>query len=144
MVHLELVNEQSAVPVDEARLQAAVESVLGGEQYCEADVSLAIVTDEAIRNLNRRFLNHDEPTDVLSFVLDERPGYLEGEIIVSGDTAAARAGQFGWAAEDELLLYVIHGTLHLAGYDDTNPLAQAEMRLRERQCLAGFGRTPKY
>lgn len=144
MIQIDLANRQSGVAVGEARLSSAVEMVLVGESFAEAVISLAIVTDPTIRDLNRRFLAHDEPTDVLSFVFQRRPGYLEGEIIASGETAAANAARFGWSVEDELLLYVIHGTLHLAGYDDASPEALAEMRARERTYLSRLGLEPRY
>ncbi len=97
-----------------------------------------------IHELNRRFLKHDEPTDVISFVLDQADGIVDGQIVVSADTAAASAKRFGWTAADELLLYAIHGTLHLVGYDDRTARAQQAMRRRERRYLGQFGLSPQY
>ena len=81
---------------------------------------------------------------MLSFPLEQSAERLEGEVVVSAQTAAAAAGRFGWSAADELLLYVIHGTLHLMGVGDTTPLEQAEMRARERACLDRFGLKPHW
>ena len=135
-----LANRQSAHPVDEPRLLTAVRSILTDAAGLErATVSVAVVDDATIHELNRRFLNHDWPTDVLSFVLDETDGSLEGEIILSADTAAASAPEFGWSAADEQLLYVIHGTLHLVGYDDQTDVAAAEMRAAEARYLERLG-----
>jgi probable rRNA maturation factor len=139
LLQIALTNEQSRLEIDAARLRAAVEAVLAGENINEGEISIAVVDDAAIHDLNRRWLSHDEPTDVLSFVLEQGEGYIEGEIIVSADTAVARCVEFGWSAEAELLLYVIHGALHLAGYDDKVPAARDQMRQRERHYLAGFG-----
>ena len=144
MFRITIADEQHRLTLAPSRLRGAIESVLRGEGIDEAEISLAIVDDPQIHELNRRFLAHDEPTDVLSFVLEQRPGYVEGEIVVSADTAAAQAVQFNWPPEDELLLYVVHGTLHLAGYDDHTPALRAEMRLRERFYLNQFGLTPPY
>jgi len=144
MIQIDFRNEQHTLLVDEARLRAAIELVLRQANFVQAEISVAIVDDPSMHELNRRYLNHDEPTDVLSFVLEAGSGALEGEIIVSADTAASTAVQFGWAAEDELLLYVIHGALHLVGYDDLDPAAKSEMRRQERACLAHFGLTPRY
>ncbi len=144
MLNIKIADDQQNLMLDHARLRIVIESVLRGEGIDEADISLAIVDDPQIHELNRRFLDHDEPTDVLSFVLEQRPGYLEGEIVVSADTAAARAVQFNWPPQDELLLYVVHGTLHLAGYDDQTPELRAEMRRRERHYLGSYGLTPPY
>ena len=144
MIQIEFRNEQQSMAIDESRLRRAIELVLGRAGIEQAEISLAIIDDPSMHELNRRYLDHDEPTDVLSFVLEADEGRLEGEIIVSADTAARTAPGFAWPAEDELLLYVIHGALHLAGYDDLNPEAKAEMRRQERGCLAEFGLSPRY
>ena len=95
---------------------------MADSNFDSARLSLAVVDDPTIHELNRRHLNHDWPTDVLSFVLEERDGHLEGEVILSADTAAAAATEVGWPAAAEQLLYVIHGMLHLVGYrDKTDP-----------------------
>jgi probable rRNA maturation factor len=143
-IQVEINNEQSTLAVDEPRFTRAVTAILAGEGIAAGTVSLAVVDDPTIHDLNRRFLAHDYPTDVLSFVLESEAGYLEGEVIVSADTAAASAARFGWHAADELLLYVIHGTLHLVGYDDLEPELLTKMRERERHYLGLFGLLPRY
>lgn len=144
MIEVEVVNEQRAVLVDAGRLHRAVLEVLKGESVTRGRISVAIVDDATIHDLNRRYLNHDEPTDVLSFVLDRSPGSVEGEIVASGEMAAATSGRFDWASEDELLLYVVHGALHLAGFDDATPAQRATMQAKERGYLAAFGLEPSY
>jgi probable rRNA maturation factor len=134
-----LANEQSAHPVDAARLQAAVRSVLADSRYASAAISVAVVDDATIHELNRRYLEHDWPTDVLSFVFDERDGHLEGEVVISADTAATAAAEAGWSAAEEQLLYVIHGTLHLMGLDDQTADEAAEMRAAEAKYLRRLG-----
>lgn len=142
-MHIDVTNEQSRVPVDQRRLRAAIGSILADAGIKDATISVALVDDPTIHELNRRYLDHDYPTDVLSFVLEEGPGTVEGEVIVSGDTAARSAPGYGWQAEDELLLYVIHGTLHLVGYDDKSPADAARMRQAESRYLAQFGLAPR-
>lgn len=144
MIRVEIANEQDVLQIDEARLRTAVTHVLLREQIQEAVISLAIVDDDTIRPLNNEFLGHDYATDVLSFVLEQSERRLEGEIIVSAETAISSASRFGWQPHDELLLYVIHGALHLVGYDDLEPDLQAQMRQREHEHLAHFGLTPHY
>jgi probable rRNA maturation factor len=78
----------------------------------------------------------------LSFLLERDGNHLEGEVIVSADTALRTATQLNWPAEHELLLYVIHGTLHLVGYDDLQPELHKQMREQERFYLARLGLTP--
>ena len=69
---------------------------------------------------------------------------LEGEIIVSADTAESSARLYGWSVDDELLLYVIHGALHLVGFDDKTPAMAAVMREQEAAHLAPFGLQPRW
>ena len=94
-------------------MSTAIKHVLESNSIADAAISLAVVDDETIRRLHERYLGIDEPTDVLSFPLSSSGEALEGEIVASAETAARRAVEFGWRAEDELLLYVVHGALHL-------------------------------
>ncbi len=144
VIQIDITNEQSRLPVDEDRLRRAISSVFAAAECHSGAVSVAVVDDPKIHELNRRFLQHDYPTDVLSFVLEESPGAIEGEIIVSADTAATTAADYDWRAEDELLLYVVHGALHLVGYDDKSPDDAAEMRQLEAQHLTEFGLQPPH
>lgn len=132
--------------VDEARLITAVRQVLAQAGIRRGEVSVAVVTDPEMHALNRQYLEHDYPTDVLSFVLEFDPGegFLEGQIIASLDYAARQAERFGWVADDELLLYVIHGALHLTGHDDHTPAGRAAMRQAEAEHLARFGLQHRY
>jgi probable rRNA maturation factor len=127
--------------VDSARLKKSVRSILKDAGIKSAEISIAIVNDERMHALNRQYLQHDYPTDVLSFVLarDERAGSLVGEIIASSDYAAREAAEYGWTTDDELLLYIIHGCLHLVGYDDTTAKGKAAMRAAEAKYLQQFG-----
>lgn len=138
-MNITLTNQQDRLPLDEALLRSVAERVLAEAEITAGSLSIVVVDDPTIHDLNRRFLDHDYATDVLSFTLESRPGYLEGEVIVSADTAAATAPEFGWPAEHELLLYVLHGLLHLVGYNDKGDLETAEMRSAERRILAVCG-----
>jgi probable rRNA maturation factor len=134
-----LANQQCEHAVDERQLIEAVHLVLRDSAFTSATISLAVVDDPTIHDLNRRYLNHDFPTDVLSFGLDERAGHLEGEVILSADTATAEAAEIGWPPAAEQLLYVIHGTLHLVGYRDKTPDEAQAMRAAEAKYLRRFG-----
>jgi probable rRNA maturation factor len=105
-------------------------------------LSLAVVDDPTIHQLNLQYRKHDGPTDVLSFALESDDDHLEGEVIVSADRAATCAPRFGWSVEDELTLYVTHGVLHLVGYDDQSPEDRARMTARECYHLARLGLDP--
>lgn len=138
-IDVEVSNRQDLLPIDEARVAAAVRSVLLGEGLTSATISVGIVDDAAIHSLNAQYLSHDYATDVLSFLLDETDEGPEGEIIVSAEMAARQAPRFGWRAEDELTLYLVHGALHLLGYDDHDAADAARMRQKEQLYLAGLG-----
>jgi probable rRNA maturation factor len=134
-----LSNVQSRHGVDGEQLIAAARAVLQESDFSSAMISLAVVDDEAMRELNRQFLNHDYPTDVLSFALQEDGSHLEGEVIISADTAAAVAAELGCAPAAEQLLYVVHGMLHLVGYRDKTSAEAQRMRIAEAQLLGEFG-----
>ncbi|WP_373652620.1 rRNA maturation RNase YbeY [Schlesneria sp. DSM 10557] len=150
-------------PVDQAMLRDAIRRVLVEEGIAGATISLAIVTDAEIHRVNREFLNHDYPTDVISFLLnspddestfpfyesdtddfedgeefDVSPDstFLDGELVVSLETARREAVGHGWSLQAELLLYVVHGLLHLCGYDDLTDESRPVMRAREREILS--------
>jgi probable rRNA maturation factor len=139
-IHLEL-NLQAPCVNDRARYKAAAKWVCAEFQLSKMEVSIAIVDDPTIHQLNREHLDHDWPTDVISFLFeaDEAAASVEGEIVASIDTATRLSQAAGWSPQDELLLYVIHGLLHLAGLDDIEPADQLEMRTAERDCLMALG-----
>jgi probable rRNA maturation factor len=143
-ISIAIADEQERLQIDGARLRSAVTQILKDAGIASADISLALVDDATIHEVNRQYLGHDYPTDVISFVLDHTDGRLEGEVIVSADTAAATAARLGWPPENEVLLYVVHGALHLVGHDDQDPASLAAMRNAERQYLARFGLKPPY
>ena len=142
--YIEITNEQSAVEVDETQLREAIVWILKQAKVDQAEISVAVVDDPTIHELNRQYLEHDYPTDVLSFVFEYEDGFLDGQVIVGGDTAVRESTQFGWEAKNELLLYVIHGTLHLVGYNDTTDETRPAMREAERAVLAQFGLEPRW
>jgi probable rRNA maturation factor len=143
-LRIDIADEQDAHEIDYDRLIAAVRLILTDAGYKSGEISLAIVDDAAMHSLNRQYLQHDYPTDVLSFVLDDDESRLDGQLIASADYAAREAPTFGWSLNDELLLYTIHGTLHLVGYDDLEPELKAVMRERETHYLGQFGLTPHF
>jgi probable rRNA maturation factor len=131
---------QDLVPIDRGRMRQVARAVLEGEGVADAQVSLAFVDNPTIHALNKRYLNHDEPTDVLSFPLTEpNARRLEGELVIGAEVAQSQAESRGHAVEAELALYVIHGVLHLCGLDDKTEEGAAEMRGRERHYLRALG-----
>lgn len=138
-VRTSITNLQSDVPVDVDRLCRAVRLVFKEVRERPVQISIAIVDDARIHELNRRHLGHDYPTDVLSYPLEDAPGRLHGEIVVSAEAARNYATSYGWSPEDELCLYVVHGALHLAGHRDRTMTQKQAMRRAEREILAELG-----
>lgn len=145
---IEIQNSQNHLSIDETQLQEAVRYLLQTEQVRQAEISLAIVDNPTMRELNKQYLAHDYDTDVLSFLLECQTAdvsesadlrgagkSLEGEVIVSAEMAISMADEFHWAPKHEFLLYVVHGLLHLCGYDDLSEEELKLMRIREQQIL---------
>jgi probable rRNA maturation factor len=140
MSRISIAAPQESVPIDRAAVRAAVRAVLDGEEVADYEVSLAFVDDATIHRLNKQFLQHDEPTDVLTFPLsDAGAKKLSGELVIGAEVARARAAELGHDVQAELALYVIHGLLHLCGYNDHEPDDAAAMRQRERHYLQQLG-----
>lgn len=115
-----------------ARLDANAPRFRGGAPAGE--LSIAILTDAAIARLHADFLGDPKPTDVITFPGNPALG-LAGEICVSADTAAAYARKHGKSLPHELALYIVHGWLHLCGYDDLEPRAKRLMRAAEKRAM---------
>ena len=190
---IDISNRQPALAFDENRVHAAVLRALAIEQVASAVLSISIVDDAAIHVINRDHLQHDYPTDVISFQLDfvsaddlqcddevenedeefvdeesseddavvdddsanvvdcelltegrAAGAAIEGEIIASAEMAVSMATDGEWSAEAELILYIVHGLLHICGYDDLTPEEKCIMRARERAILSELGLTAIY
>jgi probable rRNA maturation factor len=141
-------------------LRRAARHALVAEGFNSGDVSIVVVGARAMATLHERYLDIPGPTDVLTFDLGTNRGRgpIDGEIIVCADVAARtarRAGsarlpgdktarQLARAARAELALYVVHGVLHLAGYDDRTPRGFARMHRREDELLRELGLGPVF
>jgi probable rRNA maturation factor len=143
MFRIKIASPQEVVELDRGRLRQVAKAVLEGEAVPAAAVSLAFVDNATIHRLNKQFLDHDEPTDVLTFPLSG-PGAktLEGEVVIGAEVARTQAAERGHDESAELCLYVVHGLLHLCGYDDTTAVAARRMRERERHYLHLLGLPP--
>lgn len=131
--------------LDDASLRQALRHVLSAEDATLVHLSVVLADHDTVRRLNRSYLDHDHNTDVLSFSLrlpqsatapsdgDERT--VEGEVYVDLDTAAERHEEFDTTFEREAYRYVIHGVLHLMGYDDATESGQETMRRKEDHYL---------
>jgi len=179
---IDISDDQNSVQVDTRQLTHAISRALQVEQVASAVISVSIVDNAAIHKINREHLQHDYPTDVISFQLDfaiqgeaddleededehevevddsgvdlqaveprselrAQGAMIEGEIIASAQMAVEMASSGQWSAMNELTLYVIHGLLHICGYDDLTPDEKFIMRGRECAVLHELGLTPVY
>ncbi len=128
------------LPVPEEQLSELVARALSLAGF-EGGLSLAIVDDARMQQLNRDFHACDAPTDVLAFPLDPLPGTgaFAAEVIVSLDTALREAKERSVEPLAEVLLYVVHGVLHLLGEDDHEPEGAARMHARTLDVLRALG-----
>lgn len=114
--------------VDESRLETLVRDVVQGEALELRHVSIVCGDHDTVRQLNREYLDHDYNTDVLSFSLSDAEDVVEGEVYVDLDTASERHEEFGATFHEEVARYVVHGVLHLTGYDDATEPQKLHMR----------------
>jgi probable rRNA maturation factor len=155
-------DEQVDRPVDTLRWVRLAESVLEEEGVRgDAELSMLFVDEQAISDLNKRFLGKDGPTDVLAFPIDEEPveggrspdsggtgpGFaseptdlptLLGDVVICPSVAALNAPEHAGTYEDEIALLVVHGVLHLLGMDHEEDEEAEAMEQRERELLAKF------
>lgn len=136
LYRVHVVNRQQEVAVDLGLIRTLAERMLGELKTGSAEISIAFIDNPAMADLNWRFLQHEGPTDIITFPLSD-PGEepLEGELVISAPWAANVAKQNGDLVGDELTLYLAHGLLHLAGQDDIAPDDAREMRRREMEML---------
>ena len=133
------ISDQQQRPVDFEDCISVARMILDDFGFDQSEISIALVDDPTIRDLNKQYLNHDYETDVISFVLEESDTALTGQLLVSTDTAEKMGQKIGVPMQHEVLLYVIHGMLHLVGFDDTDPESAEKMRAAEADYLSRFG-----
>ena len=146
---IEVVNRQRLIPVDSRRIEAIGRALLVAVKNETRAATVAIVRERLIRELNRRYRGLNDATDVLSFPAsgsgeekggaaamadDETEGYL-GDVVISVETAVRQAAEAGHTVEREIDELVIHGLLHLCGYDHANDrgeMNRLELKLRRK------------
>ena len=138
---LQVHNRQRRLPVDAGWLQQQLLRVADREGLGSRRISIALVSDRDIRQLNRDCRGRDTVTDVLAFDYgrSDQAGDVDAEVVVSAQRAEAESRQRGLPADGELFLYCVHGLLHLAGYDDRRPAERGRMSHRQLEHLAEAG-----
>ena len=115
-------------------IKKVVATTLTVENVRRRSVSVLLTGDKEIRKINKQYLNHDYATDVISFEFKDESDYL-GDIVVSVDTAASFAKELGIPLKEEVARYLVHGTLHLLGYDDKKKTDRRNMFKRQEEIL---------
>lgn len=143
MIEIALANEHPTFPGADERFEKLVRAILSDAQVIQGNLSIVFLGDDQMHQLNKQYLDHDYTTDVLSFPLDSDRENFSGEVIVCVDEASRQATALGVPLEDELLLYLVHGTLHLVGYLDKSAEDLAAMTDAEKKYLGLVGVTPQ-
>ena len=132
---IEVVNRQRSLQIDTRAWSTFATKALAAIGNNDSSATIAFVSDKKIRELNRQFRGVDKATDVLSFPADRSDDRELGDIAISVDTAAVQAKENGLKFEGEIAQLILHGLLHLSGYDhetDNGEMNRLELRLRRK------------
>lgn len=136
MIKIAVNDQQNLIQVDD-KLTSMLQTIAGKtaqiEGYSQGEISFAFVDNMQIQELNLKYRQIDSPTDVLSFSMDDE---IWGDIIISIQRAQSQAEEYGHSIERELGYLVVHGILHLLGYDHKSPGEKMEMRRKEERVLS--------
>jgi probable rRNA maturation factor len=143
----------SSMTIDRARLSRLTQAVLNQVGESSADLCLSFIGDRRMRRLNRQFRHKDRSTDVLAFATREAnmPKLMRqatrplGDVVISVPTAVRQAKKGHRSLDEEIVTLLVHGILHLCGYDHERSKDEAfRMQRRERMVRRGLGRIPRF
>lgn len=147
------INNEAGIEVDEAKLHRLAAYVFDAlHVHPDAELAIVLVDEAAIEQLHVQWMDEPGPTDVLSFPMDElRPGSIDkptpagllGDVVICPQVAEQQAKTAGHSTEQEILLLLTHGILHLLGFDHAEPAEEAEMFGLQRDLLLGFATTDR-
>jgi len=142
-------DHQKKVPLNSSQIIKITKLILRHEGVQKATLSIVFVSHQKIKALNKRYLHRNHATDVLAFDLSEKlsrnkkiirkPKEVTGDIIISTDAALKNIKRFNTALTRELALYIVHGILHLLGYDDHRAVDIKKIRKKEQEILGYLG-----
>ena len=138
-------DRQSVFQISARGVERLVRRALDAEGVEQAEIGVILLDDRRIAAVHRRWLGLPGPTDVITFDLSggtagpPQAGVLTGDIVVSTETARRMARVVGWTPRQELAYYIVHGLLHLTGYDDHTAADRRLMRARERSVMKACG-----
>jgi rRNA maturation RNase YbeY len=132
-------NQQKHIPLDLKKISRVARRILTELGFLEAELSLLLVSDLQIQALNRKHLRRDEPTNVLAFPMREGEfstlhPHLLGDLVISVETARRQSNRFGLNEMEMVILLMVHGVLHLVGYEHEGTKKGArEMTLKQKE-----------
>ena len=135
-------NQQKQIRISQKRIREVVKEILKDLGYQKWEVSILLVDDQQIKKLNKEYLGRSRPTDVISFSQIEGEcshinTHLLGDVVISVETAKRQAKENNIILQDEITFLLIHGILHLLGYDHEGSVKkEREMKAKERELLA--------
>ena len=143
-VHMQI--QVRRVTFDQARLDRQARAILSNAGEASAELGILFVGDQRMRSLNRQYRGKDRTTDVLAFAMREAPhssSSLLGDVVIAVPTAVRQAKEGQRSLDEELTILLVHGILHLCGYDHERSEKEARrMQRRERMILRSIGSLP--
>ena len=135
MISVDLHNK-SNIELDQESIRGLLELVLSDNKHQAAEINIIITDDDSLRLMKKEYFNQDVYTDIIAFNIDEDP--FEGELYISHDRVSDNAKKFDQTFEGELKRILIHGTLHLCGFDDQTKEDKLIMTSMEEDYLKKF------
>ena len=134
-MNITIANRQRTKKVNTRLLKQIAGELLAELKIAEADFGIALVSDKEMAQVNWQFLQHEGATDVITFDHESTRTKLHGELFICVDVAVTQAKEFKSSWQSELVRYVVHGVLHLLGYDDLKPALRRKMKREENRLV---------
>ena len=131
-------NQQNRIKIDKRKVRIKVTGLLKLMDCAEKEISITFVDDETIQRINKQYLSKDRPTNVISFSLQEgefgdiNPELL-GDVVISVDTASRDADKGNLSFDEEIIYLIIHGLLHLLGYNHENTSKENALKMKQKE-----------
>ncbi|MBZ0166037.1 MAG: rRNA maturation RNase YbeY [Candidatus Omnitrophica bacterium] len=146
-MEVDIIDQQKKVSLEISQIKTIVRTILRHLKIHDAQLSFVFVSSQKIRAINKKYLNRSHATDVLAFdfssasaTAGKASAAVTGEIIISTDAVRQNALRFKSTMAAELVLYIVHGLLHLVGYDDHSPRDVNQMRAKEEDVMRALGK----
>ena len=135
---VQIENQQKRIKIDKRKIRVKVTQLLKLTGCVNKEISITLVDDEAIQRINKQYLSKDRPTNVISFSLQEgefgdiNPEML-GDVVISVDTAIRDADKGNLSFDEEIFFLIIHGLLHLLGYNHVNTSKANTLKMKQKE-----------